>query len=550
MHHIQLLKDRQLGGLRCGKKDLLVRALGRFYTHPVVGRHVASAVARVRRRWGGDYLSIVDPFCGDGRLICWLLEYLSPSFGRKKPLLTVNLWDSDKAALYSARRNVAKAVSNQGIAASIKPVCWDTFVQASYYQGAFDIVITNPPWEVLKPDQRELAALDEKTAAQYIEHLKRRQALLEELFPVSKPTTRYSRWGLNLARCGTEVAFRLTAPSGVVAVVSPVSLLADQASRTLREWIVTNFTIKDIAYFPAEARLFENVDQPAVTVVCSQRAKRPSNELAPMLSRYDSAGRLRARKKLRLHLDTLRRIDYIIPAHFGGGAIPFLEKWKDFPSFSELEDSRYGLVAGRELDETRYKSFLGTSGSHLFLKGRMIGRFRITEFPTRYVRTDGPRIPPSADVPRIAWRDVSRPSQKRRMQAALIPGGLVTGNSLNIAYFRNGELEPLKALLAQLNSLVFEFQLRLLLATAHVSLGSVRKVRIAWPLSDGDMKILVYLSDQRTKGDGKSLVDLEVVVAKLYHLTRDEYKVLLKCFPKISQEESRLLLGSEMWESN
>jgi DNA (cytosine-5)-methyltransferase 1 len=213
-------------------------------------------------------------------------------------------------------------------------------------------------------------------------------------------------------------------------------------------------------------------------------------------------------------------------------------------------DSNEPLWAGRELDETGHKRFLGEEGDYLFLKGRMIQRFGIVEAPTEYVRRDGPRIPISADYHRIAWRDVSRPSQKRRLHATLIPPGWVTGNSLHVAYFRNRSLTRLKALLAVMNSFVFEFQLRAYLATSHVSLSSVRKVRIPL-LSDCRLvERLTQLVDQCLEGCEASPIEIEIQVARAYGLERDDFKLLLSAFDNLTDTQINSLLSYENKLSN
>src|SRR6202012_20063 len=99
-----------------------------------------------------------------------------------------------------------------------------------------------------------------------------------------------------------------------------------------------------------------------------------------------------------------------------------------------------------------------------------VRRYGVADQPSLYVDETRVKLPRSVDHPRLAWRDVSRPNQKRRVQATLIPSGWVTGNSLGVAYDREGNLNRLAALLAIFNSLVFEYQLRASLSTGHISL--------------------------------------------------------------------------------
>jgi Alw26I/Eco31I/Esp3I family type II restriction m6 adenine DNA methyltransferase len=160
----------------------------------------------------------------------------------------------------------------------------------------------------------------------------------------------------------------------------------------------------------------------------------------------------------------------------------------------------------------------------------MIRRFGIAEAPTQYIDRAGPRVPKSADSWRLAWRDVSRPSQKRRVQAALIPPGWVSGNSLNVACFRNGELQRLKALLAVMNSLVFEFQVRAYLATAHISLGTVRKVRVPDLADRLLVNKLAALADNCLEHQPCSDMAFEKTIAEVYGLKAIEFELLTSFF--------------------
>ena len=64
------------------------------------------------------------------------------------------------------------------------------------------------------------------------------------------------------------------------------------------------------------------------------------------------------------------------------------------------------------------------------------------------------------------------------MHAAIVPAGMVTGNSLHVAYFRDDSLDRLLALLAILNSYCFEAQVNARLGTGHISLGMVKQTHI------------------------------------------------------------------------
>ena len=535
-----LLTEQSMNG-----KGLLDRTTGRFYTHEIMGKHLAKSIAQAfLTRKKQPKIKIVEPFVGDGRLVCWLLEELAQQKNSLFIQYEVHIWETDYAALQSAYTAICECAKKLTLNMSITHIHADTFALSRDYWNQFDICITNPPWENLKPDQRELKYLSEADQSTYIQLLKNRASMLAGIYPNSQPSRKFSGWGTNLSRCGAELAFKLVNEIGIVGIVLPSSILADQTSGILRNWLFQEFSAIDLAYYVAEARLFEKVDQSSITFVATAQ----KTQVLPKLWSYDRNCHSTKVKLLNSDWEEVKRSEYIFPAQFNMSAVRVAAKLKCLSKFGDLEGSNDSqLWSGRELDETNYSQYLSSHGEHLFLKGRMIKRFGITEQPNLYISPNGPKIPKSVDFHRLVWRDVSRPSQKRRVYATIIPPGWVTGNSLHVAYFRDDNLARLKALLGIVNSLAFECQAKTYLATGHVSLGAVRRVPIPAFSSPEILDSLVPVVDLALAGQGESELLLEVLVAKLYGLTRDDFCLVLQSFDKVSKAEREVLLAHPAW---
>lgn len=487
---------------------------------------------------------MIDPFAGDGRLLVALLGALSQSGWRK--LLRIFLWERDGETLKLARREIRLFAASCGIPITLETRVCDTFRVASKFAERFDLVLTNPPWEILKPDRRELKHLTGNDRDLYLSRLKCEDEFLSHSYPLSQPNRKFSGWGTNLSRVGTEVAMLLVKKEGLCAIVSPLSLFADQVSENLRRTIVSSYELTDMAYFPAEGRFFKKVDQPSVTFVAK---KRHPQRLHPVISVYNSSGELAKSSPVRITRAMVKSTGYCLPLQLGPSGFEILPSFRDLPRVTDLESSPESLWAGRELDETDRHAFLSTRGKHPFLKGQMIKRFTIAEQPRFFIRADGPRIPASASHNRLVWRDVARPNQERRMHATMIPASWVTGNSLNVAFFRNDDITRLKALLAIMNSIAFEVQVRALLATAHISLGVVRRVHIP---ELTNRRVVLSLSgwvDKCLGGDLQAGVHFEVAVAKAYGIAKHRFRKLLTFFPLLPEPHTKHLLDSHLWNA-
>ena len=538
MLHLDHLKDEPKAN-----EEFLKRASGRFYTGAPVGRQLADAVASAVAgclRPRQTRIRLIDPFGGDGRLVAWLIEACIEG-GWTKLAWDVELWDLSEVGFREAQRRIA-ALKALGANIEFRTFLGDAFKEAATHEGGFDVVITNPPWELLKPDRRELEALNGASAA-YVEAMRAYDEWLGSTFPLSQPRRKFAGWGTNLSRVGLEVSLKLTRSQGVIGVVMPASLLADDQSTELRRHLLTDHRLLGVAYYPAESKHYDTADVASITLVA--RVQEAPAETVPIVT-AGCGSELRT-SEVRLDLQKLRATDYVLPVAFGANAVRIIGKLSaTMPTWSDLEVLREGgFWAGREVDETGSAKWLVDmkTGGPPFLKGRMIERFRVREEPSQAVGKTGWMPPPSTGFERIAWRDVSRPNQKRRVIATIVPAGWALGNSLGVAYFANGGTGVLRSLLGIMSSTVFEFQLRAHLATGHVSLSSLRKVAIP-RLSDLESdRTLQQLVASALLGDTSAEVAMDAHVAlHCYKLDFDEYATILDLFPKLTREEKDALL--------
>lgn len=537
--HLEIAKNNSDGS----KKDLAATSSGKFYTPVEIGMPLAKNICDLLGGSKTKRFRVIDPFAGDGRLIVWLIENIQNS----NTELEISIWDYDNEAIKTAASNIRRAAEVKGIKIQLFAENLNTFSREliSQHQNQYDVVITNPPWDVVKPDRKELEVLDEGSRIEYIKSLKIFSNELLESFPLSKPRQMYGGWGVNLARVGTEIAMTLGRTNSIVGVVSPSTLLADQNSQDLRSYIFGENFCQKIDIFPAESRLFKSVDQPSVSFIVVKGGGPNDIDLAI----HDDPKNVNKTSHTVLPKKFLHGMGFIIPVNFtiSPRQIDIVERLRQLRTIGDLEsDHRYRLWTGRELDETGYSSWVTTNGKMRFVKGVMIDRYEIRSHPNFFLKEDAAfNIPNSVGFERIGWRDVTRPSQKRRMIATILPQGCVAGNSVGIAYFRSAQThgrQQLRTLLAVMSSYVFEFQARLILATAHVSQGIIRKLAIP-DLHENDFLEKTHeLVTRVMSGDSEAEYEIEAVVARQYGLDEDDMSSILETFPKTSEEERRRIL--------
>jgi len=516
------------------------RLSGKFFTPEVVGKHlVKQAVQQFLESYvKTEEISICDPFCGDGRLIKLLIKELRDNGISTK--IKATLIDSDSSNISESKANLSKIGENN---IEFKFKRKDSFVHYGLKNSeVYDIVITNPPWAMLKIDQKHIVeSAEEEHVLQYKTRLKEYSHLLLSTYPLSKPKGGFASLGTNLARLGVELGLKVCSTTGIVAFVSPASLLADTRSKPLRKWMFDKYSCSFMNYYPAEARLFERVDQPFITAVFSCRAATKCK-----VQKYDKDLNLLSDFSIAITKDFLDSLNWAFPVQYNKDQITVLTKIISSAGtrqISELENESFWI--GRELDETRYKQRLVDSGDVKFIKGKSITRMHPKVVEMGLMNSDELKLPGSTQYSRIVWRDVSRPSQKRRVHATIISPGFLTGNSLNVLHNHTEKRESLLSLLGLISSLVFEFNMRSMLATNHISASTFRSGVI--PNFEHENNKLNNLVLEVLDGKTDKEYDLEIMVAKLYGLTKKEFQSVIEGFDKLTENEKNELLSDKRW---
>ncbi len=510
------------------EKTLFKKASGKFYTPIWMAQLLAD---RLLNNFvpTTKVVRVVDPFCGDGRLLVAIAERIAISATLRASDWCFELWEKDEESVAQATVALSETLRSAKLKARVHARRWDTLLDSTDRFTQFHLVVTNPPWEVLKPDSRELRELSNGNSREVVDEIRAYDKALAAHLPYSQPTKKLYGWGTNLSRCGLEIAVKLLAQDGSCGIVLPSSILADQVSVALRKWLLQQTEIVSIDYFPAEAKPFDQVDQ--ASVVMTLRREETPRAFRPLVARYSRTRKLIKSEELMLSANELEALGFRVPVELSSDEFALLRKLSQLRPLFDFGVSHGGtLWMGRELDETSYRSFLSSEGKFAFLKGRGITRFSSLGPLKEFVRQGAREIPASAHFHRVAWRDVSRRTQARRMLATIIPPGVVTGNSLHVAYFVDDDQTRLLALLGVLNSLAFEFQLSSALGTGHVSLGSVRGVRVPDLNDTTFVRTLARLVQRVLAGESDAELEIEVVMAEAYSLSEPERHALVNHF--------------------
>jgi Alw26I/Eco31I/Esp3I family type II restriction m6 adenine DNA methyltransferase len=535
-------------------------------------------------------LEILDPMVGSGELLSAFCQEMLARFPEeeKKKLATslpnmIYGTDKDPKAVDRTKYNIASVLSDL-TGDYVEP---DSFfnvvkVDALVIDGVekafphifdrdkpgFAITIANPPWEVVKVNDREFFSIyhpDYRRLSRDARVRKREVFLSDrsirerydeyrkEIADTKEYISKHYRLAkspseVNLYRVSLERILQLARMGGIIGVITPTGLAGDYGAGRLREELLINNKILEMWGFSIGAKLFPEVDVSPLFTIFSRGGRTDEFVYQSEINSIESA--------FSLLKENLPRIDRSFIVKLSPDDLTFtpisnevefgiLKKMYCFPLVSNQACGSWNLDVGRELDETNDREYIiGQETPFRFLKGRDINPFRIKIRADRWVKENYPKLSQkSHEVERIVWRDIARSNKERRMFATIAPVNYVLGNSLN--YFKESLTETKRRyLLGVWSSLLIEYRLRQLSTNNHFNMYVTRQIPIPRLEDDNPyLKEIQLVVDKLLKEyTEESICKLEALVASLYGLNRRELAYILSKFPKIGNRTKERII--------
>ncbi len=501
----QMLQEAELQRNKSGELALLRgrtrrRRSGLFFTPDWMATRLTEMVLTSVAGVNIEDLRILDPACGSGRLLLACLDRLLDGLnlagaersaaGRQLAGSILRGVDLDPMAATLARTELwLRADPRQGPVAGLdqaivtgdtlagplppEPVGKGEFDWAKHFPAelvtgsGFDLVVANPPFEVLKG-------------------FSRRQGLKHYVARIRQSGYQLALCGsLNTYRLFLERSLALLRDGGRLGFVLPYGFLMDRTAAPLRAHMLRSGWLRRVELFPESARSFEKVGQSVVLMAAEKTTGGDPSLLVADGTRPGEEHRVCISDLAALCSETLP-----IPAS-SSSACGLAAKMSQANQscIEELADGRVG-----EVDQSFYRQFMSDEVCPaLLIRGCHLMPYHAelsTDNPhERWLDLDGfdqARGPGRwrQDVlsPRVVQTGIVNMEAKRRLVAAVVPEEVYLGNSLNYWTPKpqdSWDLDLLRAyLLGLLNSVPLEWRFRLTSSNNNINLYEVRSLPI------------------------------------------------------------------------
>jgi Alw26I/Eco31I/Esp3I family type II restriction m6 adenine DNA methyltransferase len=381
----------------------------------------------------------------------------------------------------------------------------------------FDIVVTNPPYRLLKATQNDSNELRSE-----IEKLKNMIKNKKALKNVNGLNNVYKLFVSN-------ILFEWLTPNGIAGLLIPRSLMTDHQSSDLRKKILTSAKLGQIYDIPENSAFFPGIGQ-AFTLFSF--SKNEATKEVQILQ-FNKDGSLNS-----LNESTVRPVTFYENLNSDLSIIPLSDSDAEFlqalSKYPRTKDCPQIVNLRGELDISLDKQFISVEESKYdFVQGVDIDLFSLKK-TRRYVRADFLPRPKGRWIEheRIACQQISNFSQERRLKWALIPSFHVLGNSCNFiavdqdSIFQDKDPVLNTYLLAVFNSFFMNKWFSLLSSNNHVSNSEIANMPLMIPELSKQSEIDFIVRKLLIKYSKELHTELEIKLCAIFNL--QEFALNLK----------------------
>ncbi|TRU45915.1 MAG: ATP-binding protein [Microcystis aeruginosa Ma_QC_Ch_20071001_S25] len=393
---------------------------------------------------------------------------------------------------------------------SLKPFHWGYhFDKLITEKGGFDVIITNPPWEVFKPQAKEFFSqhsdlvtknkMDiktfEKEQKKLLTNPEIAQAWLDyqSQYPhvslyfrsseqyknqISIVNGKKQGTDINLYKLFVEQCFNLLHPQGECGMVIPSGIYTDLGTKQLREMLFSQTNVTGLFCFENRKTIFENVHRSFKIAILTFEKNKQTLSFPVEFMRHDveELQRFPHKDSLVISVDLIRKLspESLSVMEFKQDIdIQIAEKMSRFPLLGETLPDTWNLKLTREFDMTNDSYLFKTEpakGRLPLYEGKMIHQFThqyalpkywLDEKEARQALLKRGEVDKGQILDyqtyRLGFRSIARNTDIRTLIVGTIPKNVFCGNSILVSSdisLSNTELIFLEAIL---NSLIIDF---------------------------------------------------------------------------------------------
>lgn len=376
-------------------------------------------------------------------------------------------------------------------------------------KSGFDLVISNPPYRLLKPSTGDTEVVRNEIEAM--------------VKMVSKDSIYADVTGVNniYKLFVAKILNEWVKPNGIVGLLIPRSLLTDNQSSKMRMKMLDKFEIGNIYTIPEGSKYFPGIGQAFSLFTLKKGIQSTSiNIFVP-----NSEGHIERHSPI-----TTTQLEIFRMSTPNMSIFPFtddeIKLLRSLEKLPKVKDCPQIVNLRGELDISLDKQFmLEESTDFSFVQGINIGFYGLKE-TSKYVREDFFPRPKGkwVEKDRIACQQISNMNQDRRLKWSRIRKDAVLGNSCNfiaiddLSLFHESSPILLSYLLAVFNSDFQNKRFKLLSANNHISNSEISNMPLVIPEFQIQSRIALLAEKLETDFSFEIFNDIENLLSQIFGL--------------------------------